>query len=81
MYMGPLHVSHKHGCFDVANQLAVWEQETFKREGLEYKFGGRTGSTLNSHRLIWFAGKEGPEKQDQVVEALFKAYFSEVRCS
>jgi len=32
-------------------------------------------NTLNSHRLIDYAGQHG--KQDEVVEALFKAYFEE----
>ena len=39
---------------------------------------GRTGSTLNSHRLIALAGQQGLDKQDKVVEALFRAYFTEV---
>ena len=39
---------------------------------------GQTGSTLNSHRLIALAGQQGLDKQDKVVEALFRAYFTEV---
>lgn len=39
---------------------------------------GETGSTLNSHRLIALAGEQGLEKQDKLVEALFKAYFTQV---
>jgi predicted DsbA family dithiol-disulfide isomerase len=34
-------------------------------------------NTLDAHRLIWLAGKEGV--QDAVVEALFRAYFTEGR--
>jgi predicted DsbA family dithiol-disulfide isomerase len=37
----------------------------------------RTPNTFNAHRLIWLAGREG--KQDEVVEALFRAYFTEGR--
>jgi predicted DsbA family dithiol-disulfide isomerase len=37
----------------------------------------RTPNTFNAHRLIWLAGQEG--KQDEVVEALFRAYFTEGR--
>ena len=56
-------------------------QETFAQLGMNYSMGGKTGSTLNSHRLIWWAlQKGGPAAQDRVVEALFKAYFTEV-CS
>jgi predicted DsbA family dithiol-disulfide isomerase len=34
----------------------------------------RTPNTFNAYRLIWLAGREG--KQDEVVEALFRAYFT-----
>jgi predicted DsbA family dithiol-disulfide isomerase len=37
----------------------------------------RTPNTFDAHRLIWLAGQEG--KQDEVVEALFRAYFTEGR--
>jgi len=37
----------------------------------------RTPNTLNSHRLIRWAGNEG--LQDEIVEALFKAYFEDGR--
>ena len=56
-------------------------QETFAREGLKYLMEGETGNTLNSHRLIALAGEQGLDKQDKLVEALFKAYFTQVRSS
>jgi len=37
----------------------------------------RTPNTLDAHRLIWLAGREG--RQDAVVEALFAAYFTQGR--
>ena len=37
----------------------------------------RTPNTFDAHRLIWLAGQEG--KQDEVVEALFRAYFTKGR--
>ncbi|KAJ9267212.1 thioredoxin [Paecilomyces variotii] len=50
-------------------------------EGIAFKFGGRTGRTRNSHRLIAYAGKKSDGNNDglqtRVVEALFKAYFEE----
>ncbi|EIE19359.1 DSBA oxidoreductase [Coccomyxa subellipsoidea C-169] len=52
-------------------------QETFAKEGLNYTMEGDTGNTLNSHRLIAFAGRQGPDVQDKIVEQLFKAYFTE----
>jgi predicted DsbA family dithiol-disulfide isomerase len=44
-------------------------------EGIEFHLDRitRTPNTLNAHRLIWLARRQG--KQDAVVEALFKAYF------
>ncbi len=38
---------------------------------------GRTPNTLDAHRLIWFAGREGV--QDAVMEAVFIAYFTQGR--
>ena len=37
----------------------------------------RTPNTFDAHRLVWLAGERGV--QDGVVEALFKAYFSDGR--
>ncbi|KAJ6032474.1 hypothetical protein N7540_003206 [Penicillium herquei] len=62
-------------------------QEAGNTEGVEFSFNGNTGSTRDSHRLIWFAGQEkttetasegdGKSVQTRVVENLFKAYFEE----
>jgi predicted DsbA family dithiol-disulfide isomerase len=35
----------------------------------------RTPNTFAAHRLVWYAAQQG--KQDEVVEALFRAYFLE----
>jgi predicted DsbA family dithiol-disulfide isomerase len=35
----------------------------------------RTPNTFDAHRLIWLAGREGT--QDEIVETLFRAYFTE----
>jgi len=50
-----------------------------RTEGLDFAFGkiARAPSTLDSHRLIRWAGSAGC--QDGVVEALFAAYFLEGR--
>jgi len=37
----------------------------------------RTPNTFDAHRLIWLAGQDG--KQGEVIEALFRAYFTEGR--
>jgi predicted DsbA family dithiol-disulfide isomerase len=48
-------------------------------EGIPFDFERieRTPNTFDAHRLIWLADKEGV--QDAVVEALFRAYFTEGR--
>ena len=45
--------------------------------GLEFNLDRivRTPNTMEGHRLIWFAGRQGA--QDAVVERLFAAYFTE----
>jgi len=43
------------------------------KEGINFKFGGKTGNTFNAHRLAEWAARFG--KQDAVVEKLFNAYF------
>jgi predicted DsbA family dithiol-disulfide isomerase len=47
-----------------------------RAEGIQFKFGGRTGNTRDSHRLIHMAKVKGGEAlQTRVVEELFAAYF------
>lgn len=55
-----------------ASVIAVGESE-----GIRFAFDQieRTPNTVNAHRLIWLADHSGC--QDAVVEALFRAYFSD----
>jgi predicted DsbA family dithiol-disulfide isomerase len=58
-------------------------------EGIQFSFGGNTGLTRDSHRLLWFAGQREAEEttkegsgvvgglQTRVAEQLFRAYFEE----
>ncbi|KAJ5164659.1 uncharacterized protein N7500_006489 [Penicillium coprophilum] len=60
-----------------------------KSEGIQFSFGGNTGSTRDSHRLLWFAGQQEAEEtgkkedgvvgglQTRVAEQLFRSYFEE----
>jgi len=50
-----------------------------KSEGIDFAFDKieRTPNTVDAHRLIWLADQHGC--QDAVVEALFRAYFTEGR--
>ena len=51
-------------------------QENFRKEGLPpISFGGMTGNSFNSHRLIWKAGQLGSEPQNVAVEELMRSYF------
>jgi predicted DsbA family dithiol-disulfide isomerase len=53
-------------------------EERAAAAGLEYRLEGRrAGNTLDAHRLVHLAGRRGV--QGEVVEALFKAYFTDER--
>ncbi|KAF2102582.1 DSBA oxidoreductase [Rhizodiscina lignyota] len=45
--------------------------------GINFKFGGRTGSSRDSHCLIHHAGLKSSDVQTRLVNALFRAYFEE----
>jgi len=51
--------------------------EVFKGLGLEYNLSGLTGSTLDSHRLLYLAGQQGLDKQHNLAEELFLGYFTQ----
>lgn len=46
-----------------------------KDTGINFKFGGKTGNTRDSHRLIQLGKSKSPAMQTRVVEELFAAYF------
>ncbi|XXG47430.1 hypothetical protein AAC387_Pa02g2079 [Persea americana] len=58
-----------------SEQIMSRMTEVFRGLGLEYDTSGLTGSTLDSHRLITFAGQQGLNKQNALVEELFLNYF------
>ena len=51
--------------------------ETGKKEGIRFSFGGRLGSTIDSHRLLSFVREQpdGEKKQNQLIDLLFQASF------
>lgn len=59
-------------------QMLPMMRETGRQEGINFSYGGNTGNTYDSHRLISFAAKQG--KQDETVEELFRNYFEEEKC-
>ena len=67
----------KFGSWEWSQELDAKVIEVGKDEGIDFAFDRieRTPNTLDAHRLIWLADKEGV--QAAVVEALFLAYFTE----
>ncbi|KAB8295929.1 hypothetical protein EYC80_008749 [Monilinia laxa] len=48
-----------------------------KDVGIDFSFGGKTGATRDSHRIIQLGKTKSPAMQTKVVESLFKSYFEE----
>jgi predicted DsbA family dithiol-disulfide isomerase len=71
--------TRKFGSWERSLELDARVVEAGKSEGIHFAFERieRTPNTLDAHRLIWLADQEGV--QDAVVEALFRAYFTEGR--
>src|ERR1043165_1336635 len=71
--------TRKFGSWERSLELDAQVAAFGKAEGIDFAFDTmeRTPNTLDAHRLIWLADKEG--NQDAVVEALFRAYFTEGR--
>lgn len=69
--------SRKFGSWEKSQSLDAGVTAAGKAAGVEFRHDlmQRTPNTFDSHRLVWLAGQEGV--QDAVVEALFRAYFSE----
>src|SRR6516225_5115308 len=69
----------KFGSWERSQELDARVIEVGKAEGIHFAFDRieRTPNTLDAHRLIWLAEKQGV--QGAVVEALFCAYFTEGR--
>jgi predicted DsbA family dithiol-disulfide isomerase len=69
----------KFGSWERSLELDARVIEVGKSEGIHFAFDRieRTPNTLDAHQLIWLADKEGVQRA--VVEALFRAYFTEGR--
>lgn len=86
-YPGVDKVSHYNARFGAARTQAMWARLAAigEAEGIAFKFGGNTGNTRDSHRLIWLAGEKQQQQQARsgmwlqtaLVEMLFGAYFEE----
>lgn len=69
----------KFGSWERSLTLDAQVTDVGRAEGIPFAFDKieRTPNTLDAHRLIWLADKDGV--QDAVVEALFRAYLIEGR--
>jgi predicted DsbA family dithiol-disulfide isomerase len=69
----------KFGSWERSLELDEQISRAFAGEGLAFNSEkmARTPNTFDAHRIIWLAGEKGV--QDAVVEALFKAYFTDGR--
>ena len=69
----------KFGSWERSQELDAKVIAVGKEESIDFAFDRieRTPNTLDAHRLIWLA--ESESVQDAVVEALFRAYFTEGR--
>merc|ERR1711959_558132 len=47
-----------------------------RQAGINFSYGGNTGNTFQSHRLVeWAREQGGALGQDRLIEALFQGYF------
>jgi len=71
--------TRKFGSLERSQELDAKVIAVGDTDGIHFAFDRieRTPNSLDAHRLIWLADKEGV--QDAVVEALFRAYFTEGR--
>jgi predicted DsbA family dithiol-disulfide isomerase len=71
--------ARKFGSWEQSQALDAQVTAAAQPDGLVFRHElmERTPNTINAHRLIWLAGREG--KQNAAVEALFAAYFHDGR--
>ena len=71
--------TRKFGSWERSQELDARVVAAGEAEGIHFAFDRieRTPNTLDAHRLVWLAERQGV--QDAVVEALFRAYFTEGR--
>lgn len=74
-----LYLSDKFGGKENADKFYKTIKQAGDDEGIDFDFDAIKVSpnTLDAHRLIAWAGQQGDEPQNQMVELLFKAYFQD----
>jgi len=58
-----------------ASMIFEYLAEVGKDVGIKFSFGGKTGNTRDSHRLLQLGKTKGPGVQMRLVEELFAGYF------
>ena len=73
------YLAEKFGGVDRARQRYAVIGDAGRQEGIDFQFDRieRTPNSVDSHRLIAFARRDG--RQDAMVDALFRAYFTDGR--
>lgn len=53
--------------------------DTGKQEGIHFSFGGKIGSTFDSHRLLYYVKQRenGEKNQNDLINILFHVYFEQ----
>ncbi|KPB01384.1 DsbA family oxidoreductase [Ahrensia marina] len=74
-----LYLSEKFGGKENAEKFYQTIKQAGDDEGIDFDFDAIEVSpnTMDAHRLIAWAGQQGDEQQDRIVELLFKAYFQD----
>ena len=74
-----LYRMRKFGSWERSLALDAQLTEVGRGDGISFRYDliQRTPNTFNAHRLVWLAGQHN--KQDAMVETLFRGYFSEGR--
>jgi len=49
--------------------------ETGKSVGINFSYGGAIGNSINSHRLTRYVQRHHPDRENDIINALFSAYF------
>jgi len=60
-------------------QMLPQMTETGQQEGIQFSFGGKIGSTFDSHRLLYYVKQQenGQQKQNDLINILFRSYFEQ----
>lgn len=72
-----VYLEAKFGSARAVESMLDHVREAGRQAGIAFAFDRikKTPNTLDAHRLIWLAGREG--RQGEMVERLFRAYFEE----